>query len=83
MCCRLGVLVEVNCETDFVARGDKFKELLADLAMQVAASPPAVNVVSKEEVPAAELERERQMEMQKEDIQKKPENIRYLVLLPH
>ena len=33
--CRLGVLVEVNCETDFVARGDKFKELVADLAMQV------------------------------------------------
>ena len=36
---RLGVLVEVNCETDFVARGDKFKELVADIAMQVAASP--------------------------------------------
>ena len=33
--CRLGVLVEVNCETDFVARGDKFKMLVADLAMQV------------------------------------------------
>ena len=32
--CRLGVLLEVNCETDFVARGDKFKELLADFAMQ-------------------------------------------------
>ena len=33
--CRLGVLVEVNCETDFVARGDRFRELVADIAMQV------------------------------------------------
>ena len=36
---RLGVVCEVNCETDFVARGDKFKELVADVAMQVAACP--------------------------------------------
>ena len=33
--CRLGVLVEVNCETDFVARGEKFRELVNDMAMQV------------------------------------------------
>ena len=70
-------MLEVNCETDFVARGDKFKELVADLAMQIAASPAAVTVVSKEDVPAADLDREREMEMQKEDLQKKPENIRY------
>ena len=66
----------MNCETDFVARGDKFKELVTDLAMQVAASPTAVTVVSKEDVPAADLDRERELEMQKEDLQKKPENIR-------
>ena len=66
----------MNCETDFVARGDKFKELVADLAMQVAASPAVVSVVSKEDVPAADLDRERELEMQKEDLQKKPENIR-------
>ena len=36
---RMGVILEVNCETDFVARGDVFKELVADLAMQIAASP--------------------------------------------
>ena len=43
MCCRrLGVLVEVNCETDFVARGDKFKELVSDLAMQVGLQHQAV-----------------------------------------
>ena len=71
------MLLEVNCETDFVARGDKFKELLSDLAMQVAASPPAVNVVSKDDVPAADLDKEREMELQKEDLQQKPEHIRY------
>ncbi|MFN9176534.1 MAG: translation elongation factor Ts, partial [Synechocystis sp.] len=36
---RIGVLVEVNCETDFVARGDRFKELVNDVAMQIAACP--------------------------------------------
>ncbi|KAK9914903.1 hypothetical protein WJX75_002062 [Coccomyxa subellipsoidea] len=71
---RLGVLVEVNCETDFVARGDKFKELVADMAMQIAACD--VSVVAAEDAPAEEVERERAIEMQKEDIQSKPEAIR-------
>ena len=73
--CRLGVLVEVNCETDFVARGDQFKELVQDIAMQIAASP-GVDIVSIDEAPQEELERERSLEMQKEDIQSKPEAIR-------
>ncbi len=72
--CRLGVLVEVNCETDFVARGDKFKELVADMAMQIAASD--VSIVAAQDAPADEVERERAIEMQKEDIQSKPEAIR-------
>lgn len=75
MLCRLGVLIEVNCETDFVARGAKFKELVQDLAMQAAASPSAI-VVSLQDVPEAEIERERAIEMGKEDIQNKPEAIR-------
>ena len=69
------MLVEVNCETDFVARGDQFKELVQDIAMQIAASP-AVDIVSIDEAPQEELERERALEMQKEDIQSKPEAIR-------
>ena len=73
--CRLGVLVEVNCETDFVARGDQFKELVQDIAMQIAASP-TVDIVTIDEAPQEELERERALEMQKEDIQSKPEAIR-------
>jgi len=52
---RIGAMVEVNCETDFVARTDEFKELAHQLAMQVAASSP--QFISKEEVPEeAEIE---------------------------
>ena len=72
---RLGVLVEVNCETDFVARGEKFKELVNDMAMQIAACPE-VMVVSTGDVPADVLERERAIEMEKEDLKSKPEAIR-------
>ena len=48
---KVGVLVEVNCETDFVARGDEFQQLVKDIAMHVAAAEP--RYVSREEVPAA------------------------------
>jgi elongation factor Ts len=51
---RLATLVEVNCETDFVARTEEFQTLCHDLAMQVAAASP--RWVSREEIPAAELE---------------------------
>jgi len=54
---RVGVLLELNCETDFVARTDEFQQLARDLAMQVAASAP--RWVRREDVPAAELEHER------------------------
>lgn len=56
---KIGVLVEVNCETDFVARTDEFKELARDLAMHIAASAP--RYLSKDEVPQSELEKERQI----------------------
>ncbi len=56
---RIGVLVEVNCETDFVARTDEFRQLVHDLAMQVAAAAP--RYVAREEVPPDEVERERQI----------------------
>jgi elongation factor Ts len=56
---KIGVLVEVNCETDFVARTDDFQQFVRSLAMQVAAAKPLY--VSREEIPAAELEREREI----------------------
>jgi len=54
---KIGVLIEVNCETDFVAKTPEFQQLVKDLAMQVAASAP--RYVSREEVPDAELDAER------------------------
>lgn len=54
---KIGVLVELNCETDFVAKTDEFQQLLRDVAMQVAAAAP--RYVRREEVPDAELETER------------------------
>ncbi len=56
---RIGVLVEVNCETDFVGKTDSFREFVRDIAMQIAASSP--KYVSREEVPAEELEHEKEI----------------------
>ena len=54
---KLGVLVEVNCESDFVAKTDDFKTLVKELAMQVAAADP--KWISREQVPAAEVDKEK------------------------
>jgi elongation factor Ts len=67
---KLGVLVEVNCETDFVARTEQFQELVKSLAMQVAAANP--RWVTREEVPADVLEREREIYREQMADQKKP-----------
>ncbi|KAF5742983.1 hypothetical protein HS088_TW09G01045 [Tripterygium wilfordii] len=72
---RIGVLIEVNCETDFVGRSEKFKELVDDLAMQVVASPQ-VESVSVEDIPESIVLKEKELEMQREDLLSKPENIR-------
>ena len=56
---KVGVLVELNCETDFVARGEEFTQLVKDIAMHVAAAEP--RYVSREEVPADVLEKEREI----------------------
>jgi elongation factor Ts len=58
---KVGVLVEINCESDFVARGDEFQQLVKDVAMHVAAADP--RFATREEVPAAELEKEREILM--------------------
>src|SRR5437762_1877514 len=56
---KVGVLVEVNCETDFVARGEEFQQLVKDLAMHIAAAEP--RHVSREEVTAETLDKEREI----------------------
>jgi elongation factor Ts len=71
---RVGVLIEVNCETDFVARTDQFQKLVRDLAMQVAGLAPIY--VDVDRIPAAELEAKRAALLADEAVQKKPEHIR-------
>lgn len=56
---KVGVLLEVNCETDFVARGDEFQQLVKDIAMHVAAAEP--KYVNRDDVAAADLEKEREI----------------------
>ena len=72
---KLGVLVEVNCETDFVARRPEFQQLAKNIAMQIAASP-TVNYVSVSEIPADVIEKEKSIEAGKDDLANKPEQIR-------
>ena len=70
---RIGVLVEVNCETDFVAKTDDFQAMARDLAMHVAASNP--RYVRPEEIPTADLEREKEIYRSQLIAEKKPEKI--------
>ncbi|MEB3308371.1 MAG: translation elongation factor Ts [Cyanobacteriota bacterium] len=72
---RVGVLVEVNCETDFVARGEIFQELLRNVAMQIAACP-SVDYVKVDDVPADVVEREQQIEMGRDDLSSKKEEMK-------
>lgn len=56
---KVGVLVELNCETDFVARGEEFQQLVKDIAMHIAAAEP--KYVTREEIPAEVLDKEREI----------------------
>ena len=70
---KVGVLLEVNCETDFVAKTPGFQALVKDIAMQVAAGSPAVPLyVTKEEVPAAVIEKEKEIYRAQAAAQGKP-----------
>jgi len=71
---RVGVLIEVNCETDFVARTDEFQKLTRDLAVQVAGLAPLY--VDEENIPPADLESRKAELLADEATQKKPEAIR-------
>lgn len=71
---RVGVLIEVNCETDFVARTDEFQRLTRDLAIQVAGLAPLY--VDADRIPPAELEAKKAELLRDEATQKKPESVR-------
>jgi len=68
---KIGVLLEMNCETDFVARNEEFKKFVKDICMQIAASSPVY--VSREEIPKSVIEREK--EILKEQAKGKPEKV--------
>lgn len=70
---RVGVLLEVNCETDFVSRGDQFKNLVHDIALHIAAANPSY--VTKEEVPAEVIEKEKEILRAQAIEEGKPEKI--------
>lgn len=72
---KLGVLVEVNCETDFVARREEFQELAKNIAMQIAANP-AVKFVSLKEIPQSIIDEEKKIELEKDDLSNKPQEIK-------
>ena len=72
---KLGVIVEVNCETDFVARRPEFQELAKNIAMQIAASP-SVEYINLQSIPSDVVEKEKETESSKEDIVKKPKEIK-------
>lgn len=72
---RVGVLVEVNCETDFVARREEFQDLVRNIAMQVAACPN-VEYVKVEDIPSELAQKEKEIELGKDDLAGKPDNIK-------
>ena len=76
---RVGVLVEVNCETDFVARGELFQELVRNVAMQIAACPN-VEYVSTDDIPPDVAEREKAIEMGRDDLAGKKEEMKVKIV---
>lgn len=72
---RIGVMVELNCETDFVARQTQFQQLARDIAMQIAACQ-SVQYVSKDDIPNEIIAYEQDIELQKEDLSNKPLDIK-------
>lgn len=71
---RIGVIVEVNCETDFVARLPEFKEFAHQIAMQIAAMNPSYSTM--EDIPAEVMDAKKQELLDSDDLKKKPENMR-------
>lgn len=70
---KIGVMVEVNCETDFVARNEEFQQLVKDICLHIASSAP--QFVSRDEIPASVIEEEKRIESGKADLIGKPAEI--------
>jgi elongation factor Ts len=77
---RIGVLVELNCETDFVARNESFKQLVQDVAKQIAACPN-VEFVRVEDIPTEVIEREKSIAMGSDALAGKPESVKEKIVM--
>ena len=76
---KLGVIVEINCETDFVARRPEFQELAKNIAMQIAASP-SVEFINIQAIPVETIEKEKKIESLKNDLDTKPIEIKEKII---
>jgi elongation factor Ts len=76
---KLGVLYEINCETDFVARRPEFQEFAKNIGMQIAACP-LVSYISINDIPNEVIELEKSVESKKEDLKNKPEDIKTKII---
>ena len=76
---RVGVLLEINCETDFVARGDLFQGLLRDVSMQIAACPN-VEYVTTNQIPQDIVDKEKSIEMGRDDLASKPDQMKIKIV---
>lgn len=72
---KIGILVELNCETDFVARRPEFQELAKNIAMQIAACPN-VDYIRTSDIPTKIIQKEKETEMNKNDLENKPKEIK-------
>jgi len=77
---RIGVLLEVNCETDFVARRKEFQELVQNIAMQIAACPDVL-YIKNEDIPEEVFLAEKSIEAGKDDLSNKPDEIKEKIIL--
>lgn len=77
---KIGVLIEVNCETDFVARREEFQELVQNIAMQIAASPDVL-YIQNSDIPEEIFLKEKEIESEKEDLINKPDEIKEKIIL--
>ena len=76
---RIGVLVEINCETDFVARRKEFQNLAKNIAMQIVACP-SVEYISIEDIPKEIIETEKRIEAEKEDLINKSDKVKEKII---
>ena len=76
---KIGILLELNCETDFVARRIEFQNLAKNLAMQIVASS-SVNYISTKDIPEETILSETRIEAERDDLKSKPENIKESIL---